>query len=174
MASDQKKTASSKNKLTTVDAVYLKYTKSVIRALSSTAFYDSFMAQMECAHNEFQFSNRRITKIVDIKWVEAMEEALPFIQNIISNPRNMIREEEIIVNVAHAKKSDDSVIRHLAQHGALVEDFDPDTHSVRPQRLMQKLRDDSTDMYENRVFITALENAFRFVKIRYHTRISHN
>ena len=167
MASEQKKTSNAKNKLTTVDAVYLKYTKSVIRALSSTAFYDSFMAQMECAHNEFQFSNRRITKVVDIKWVEAMEEALPFIQNIISNPRNMIREEEIIVNVAHAKKSDDSVVRHLAQHGALVEDFDPDTHTVRPQRLMQKLRDDSTDMYENRVFITALENAFRFVKIRY-------
>ena len=166
MAQSQKKTAS-KNKLSPVDATYLKYTKSVIRTLSSTAFYDYFMAQMECAQNQFQFSNRKVTKVVDIQWVEAIENALPFIQNIVSNPRNMIREEEIIVNVANAKKSDDSVVRHLAQHGSLVEDFDADTHTVRPQRLMQKLRDDSTDIYENRVFITTLEKTFRFVKIRY-------
>lgn len=167
MAESQKKTSGKKSKPTLIDSIYLKYTKSVIRALSSTAFYDYFMAQMECATNEFQFSNRKITKIVDIKWVEAMENALPALQSIISNPRNMIREEEIIVNVAHAKKSDESVVRHLAQHGSMVQDFDADTHTVRPQKLMQKLRDDSTDMYENRVFITALENAYRFVKIRY-------
>ncbi len=167
MAEEQKKSSSAKSKSSTVDAIYQKYTRSVIRTLSSTAFYDYFIAQMECAQNEFQFSNRKITKVVDIKWVETIENALPFLQNIISNPRNMIREEEIIVNVANAKKSDSSVIRHLAQHGSLVEDFDAETHTVRPQRLMQKLRDDSTDMYENRVFITTLENAFRFVKIRY-------
>ena len=167
MAESKKKASDGKSKQTVVDAIYLKYTKSVIRTLSSTAFYDYFMAQMECAQNEFQFSNRKVTKVIDIKWVDAMEKALPFIQNIISNPRNMIREEEIIVNVANAKKSDDSVVRHLAQHGSMVEDYDAESHTVRPQRLMQKLRDDSTDMYENRVFITALENAFRFVKIRY-------
>jgi len=167
MAQEQKKMSKAGNKLSAVDAVYLKYTKSVIRSLSSTAFYDYFMAQMECAQNEFQFSNRKVTKVVDIKWVEAMEAALPFVQNVISNPRNMIREEEIIVNIANARKSDDSVIRHLAQHGSLVEDYDAETHTVRPQRLMQKLRDDSTDMYENRLFITTLEKAFHFVKIRY-------
>ena len=167
MAQEKKKNTTSSAKFSTMDAVYLKYTKSVIRSLSSTAFYDYFMAQMACAQNEFQFSNRKITKVVDIKWVEAIEAALPCIQGIISNPRNMIKEEEIIVNVANARKNDNSVIRHLAQHGALVENYDPDTHTVRPQRLMQKLRDDSTDMYENRVFITTLENAFHFVKIRY-------
>lgn len=167
MAESQKKTSGKKNKPTLIDSVYLKYTKSVIRTLSSTAFYDYFMAQMECARNEFQFSNRKVTKVVDIKWVEAMENALPALQNVISNPRNMIREEEIIVNVANARKSDESVVRHLAQHGSMVQDFDADTHTVRPQKLMQKLRDDSTDMYENRVFITTLENAYRFVKKRY-------
>ncbi len=156
-----------KSRSSLIDPVYLKYTKSVIRTLSSTAFYDYFMAQMECAHNEFQFSNRKLTKIVDIKWVEALEAALPAIQNIISNPRNMIKEEEIIVNVANARKSDDSIVRHLAQHGSLVQDYDAETHTVRPNKLMQKLRDDSLDMYENRVFITTLENAYRFVKIRY-------
>lgn len=164
----EKKTSSKKNnKSTPIDAVYLKYTKSVMRTLSSTAFYDYFMAQMECARNQFQFSNRKVTKVVDITWVEAIENALPALQQIVSSPRNMIREEEIIVNVAHAKKSDDSVVRHLAQHGSMVQEFDADTHTVRPQKLMQKIRDDSTDMYENRVFMTTLENAYKFVKIRY-------
>lgn len=156
-----------KPKTSLIDAVYLKYTKSVIRALASTEFYNFFMHEIAIAQNEFQFSNRRLDKIIDIKWVEAVEEALESLQFIISNPRNIIREEEIIVNVAHAKKGEPAVVRHLAQHGALVDDFDEGRGEVRPNHLMQKLRDDSVLIYENRLVITVLEDAYHFVKIRY-------
>lgn len=150
-----------------IDPIYKKYVKGVMRALSSSDFYEYFMMSLACADNEFQFSNRRMEKIVDTSWVDAIENAMEGFQNIISSPRNVIKEEELIVNVANAKKTGDEVVRHLAQHAALVEDFNEETGDVRPNRLMQKYREDTIGLYENRVVFTTLEMAFQFVKIRH-------
>lgn len=153
--------------LEVIDPVYQKYAKSVIRALSSTDFYEYFMESVARADNEFQFSNRRMEKIVDTSWVDAIEDAMEGFQNIISSPRNIIKEEELIVNVANAKRTGDEVVRHLAQHAALVEDFNEETGNVRPSRLMQRYREDTIGLYENRIVFTTLEMAYQFVKIRY-------
>ena len=153
--------------LEVIDPVYQKYVKSVIRALSSTDFYEYFMESVARADNEFQFSNRRMEKIVDTSWVDAIEMAMEGFQNIIASPRNVIKEEELIVNVANAKRTGDEVVRHLAQHAALVEDFNENTGDVRPSRLMQRYREDTIGLYENRIVFTTLEMAYQFVKIRY-------
>ena len=156
-----------KKKQTVIDPIYQKYTKSVIRALGSTDFYEFFMDAISRADNEFQFSNRKLQKTVDLDWVDAIEEALEAFQKIISNPRNIIREEELIVNVANAKKAGSDVVRHLAQHAQLVEKFDASSGDVRPSKLMQKYREDSVGLYENRLVFTAMEMAHQFVKIRH-------
>ncbi|MBQ7107704.1 MAG: hypothetical protein IJN95_01280 [Clostridia bacterium] len=154
-------------KSASIDAIYQKYARGVIRTLASSDFYEFFMDMIEKAENEFQFSNRRSEKIIDPKWVDAVDEALGAFQNIISNPRNVIKEEELIVNVAHAKRGGQDVVRHLAQHGNLVSSYDYETHDVKPNKLMQKLRDDSNELYENRFVYTVLEAAHHFVRIRY-------
>ena len=150
-----------------IDPLYQKYTKSVIRALGSTEFYEFFMEAIARADNEFQFSNRKMVKTVDLTWVDAIEDCLPGMQTIISSPRNVITEEELIVNVANAKKAGADVVRHLAQHASLVEKFNPEDGEVRPSKLMQKYREDSIGLYENRLVFTTLETAYRFVKIRH-------
>ena len=170
MAASTKNTSGktgAKKKDSIIDPLYEKYTKSVIRALGSTEFYEFFMDSISRAENQFQFSNRKMEKTVDLNWVDAIEESLPAIQNIISNPRNIIREEELIVNVANAKKAGSDVVRHLAQHASLVEKYDYGTGEVRPSKLMQKYREDTIGLYENRLVFTALETAFQFVKIRH-------
>lgn len=169
MAAVRTKTGSSgaKKKESLIDPVYQKYTKSVIRALGSTEFYEFFMDAVSRAENQFQFSNRKMEKTVDLHWVDTIEDSLPAIQSIISNPRNIIKEEELIVNVANAKKAGADVVRHLSQHASLVEKYDFDTGEVRPSKLMQKYREDSTGLYENRLVFTAMEAAYQFVKIRH-------
>ena len=158
---------SADREMSTIDPIYLEYTKGVIRTLADTEFYQFFMDRISSADNEFQFSNRRVEKIVDIKWVEAMEDALPALQNIIATPRNVLFEEEVTVNIAHAKKCEPSAVRHLSQHGSLVDEFDEEAGDVRPNKLMQKFRDETLEIYENRLVITVLENAHHFVQIRY-------
>ena len=150
-----------------IDPIYQKFSRSIIRTLESTEFYEHFMDTIFRGKNEFQFSNRKVEKVVDLSWVDAVENSLEGFQNIISNPRNIIREDEIIVNVANAKKAGPDVVRHLAQHGSMVENFNEETGEVRPSKLMQKLREDSTELYENRLVFTVLEHAFHFVKIRH-------
>ena len=171
MAENKIKSAESEQpenkELAVIDPVYQKYVKSVIRALGSSKFYKYFMDSISRAENEFQFSNRREEKYVDTAWIEAIEDALEGFQNIVSSPRNIIKEEEIIVNVANAKKGGSDVVRHLATHASLVETYDEETSDVRPSRLMQKMRDDTMGIYENRLVFTTLERAFHFVKIRH-------
>ena len=151
-----------------IDPVYQKYVKSVIRALGSSQFYEYFMESIASAQNEIQFSNRRMEKIIDNTWVDAIEKALPAFQNIIATPRRVIREDELIVDVANAKKSNSDVVRHLATHSMYVENYEEDSGDVRPNKLMQKYREDSlSKVYENKLVFTTLEMAFQFVKIRY-------
>ena len=165
--STKKNSGGRKKKAALIDPLYQRYTKSVIRALGSTEFYEFFMDAVSHAENEFQFSNRKLVKTVDLTWVDAIEETLEAFQNIIATPRNVIHEEELIVNVANAKKGGPDVVRHLAQHASLVENYDPKSGDVRPNKVMQKYREDSVSLYENRLVYTTMEHAYQFVKIRY-------
>ncbi len=160
---DKKRTA----KTSSIDAVYQKYARSVIRTLASSDFYEFFMDMISRAENEFQFSNRHCEKIIDPQWVDAIDESLVAFQNIISSPRNVIKEDELIVNVAHAKKGGSDVVRHLAQHANFVSSYDDGTHEVKPNKLMQKVREDSEELYENRFVYTVLEATHHFVRIRH-------
>ena len=75
-----------------IDPIYQKFAKSVLRALGSTEFYEFFMDSVSRAENEFQFSNRKVIKTVDLEWVDAIEECLKAFQKIIASPRNIIKE----------------------------------------------------------------------------------
>ena len=150
-----------------IDPVYQKYVKGVIRTLGTTDFYDFFMSSIACAENEFQFSNRRLEKFVDTEWIDAIEDSLQGFQNVMAAPRNVIKEDELIVNVANARKAGSDVVRHLATHAQLVENYNEETNEVRPERLMQKYREDTIGTYENRLVFTTLDKAYHFVKVRH-------
>ena len=167
MAEKEQSKTGGKKKQSLIDPVYLKFTKGVIRAIGSMEFYEYFMDALSRAENEIQFSNRRMEKWIDDSWVDAIEDSLEAFQKIVTTPRNAIREEELIVNVANAKKAGPDVVVHLAQHASLVEKYDYDSGEVRPSRLMQKYREDSVALYENRLIFTVLENAHHFVKLRH-------
>jgi hypothetical protein len=155
------------NQSSLIDPIYEKFVRGVTRAIGSTDFYEFFMDAISRAQNEFQFSNRKMIKNVDLTWVDAIEEALEALQNVVSSPRNVIKEEDLIVNVAHAKRSGAETVRHLAMHSGLVESFDEETGDLRPAKLMQRFREESLGMYENRLVFTTMEYAYHFVKIRH-------
>ena len=160
-------TAGKKNTFSLIDPIYQRFVRGVTRAIGSTDFYEYFMSAVSHAQNEIQFSNRKMIKTIDLAWVDAVEEALTALQNIIAAPRHMIKEEDLIVNVANAKQSGAETVRHLAQHSGLIEAFDETSGDVRPSRLMQRYREESWGMYENRLVFTTIEYAYHFVKIRH-------
>lgn len=150
-----------------VDPVYRKFTRSVQRALSGDDFYRFFMESIANADNQIQFSNRREVKSVDPVWVENIEASMEAFQHIIAMPRQEFKEDELVVNVAYARRTGQDVVRHLSSHAALVEDYNEEDGTVRPSRVLQKYREESLGLYENRLVFTALEQAYHFTKIRH-------
>ena len=74
-------------------------------------------------------------KIVLDKEYYLQEETLDAFQSIISSPRNVIREDELIVDIAYAKKTGSDSVRHLATHTSLVEAYDSESGDVRPNKI---------------------------------------
>lgn len=148
-----------------IDPIYRAYSMRVIKYLASTEFYDYFMANLESGKNTFQFSNRKVEKSVDEAWVLAIEAVIKPMEEIIANPRNFIVQEEVIVNIALAKRVTPESIRHLSQHGNMIDTVTDD--NVRPNRLMNKFKEDTWNTYENRFVYTLLEMVYEFVDKRY-------
>ncbi len=149
-----------------IDPIYKQYAARIIKYVASTDFYEYFMLMLENGKHTMQFSNRRVEKLVDETWVNAIEAAVKPMEEIVNNPRNFIVQEEIIVNVALAKRVTPDTIQHLAQHGSMVDEFDEE-EGVRPNRLMEKSKEDSWNTYENRFVYTLLEMTYEFVNKRY-------
>ncbi len=149
-----------------IDPIYKQYAARIIKYVASTDFYDYFMIMLENGKNSMQFSNRKVEKFVDETWVTAIEAAMKPMEEIINNPRNFIMQEEIIVNVALAKRITPDTVQHLAQHGDMIDRYD-DKEGVRPNRLMEKSKEDSWNTYENRFVYTLLEMTYEFVDKRY-------
>lgn len=60
----ESKESKKNGKAASIDAIYQKYARGVIRTLASTEFYDFFMDVLSRAENEIQFSNRHCEKII--------------------------------------------------------------------------------------------------------------
>lgn len=153
-------------KQNSIDPIYTKYVAKVMKTMASTDFYNYFMDTVGTGENAFQFSNRRLIKKVDEKWVVAIEKCMDAFQNVVKKPRNFIREDAEVVNVSIAKQAGADVVRHLTTHGNLIDSLD-DEKGVRPNRLMNKFKEDSWDTYENKFVYTLLEHTYEFVSRRY-------
>lgn len=161
----RKKLSDKVNKKEYIDPVYEIYNKKLIEELEGQEFWEFFNDNIRKYERSFEFSNRKLEKYVDERWVLAVEACMDAFKNIIDNPRIFIKEEEEIVNVAVAKQSTPDVIRHLTTHGNYIDEISND--NVRPNHLLNKFKEDTWNTYENRFVYTLLEKTIDFVHVRY-------
>lgn len=165
----------------TVDKMYEAYTRSVIRAVSSHEFYRFFLSACAQGDNVFQFTNRYTKKAVDTIWVEKLEEAAPAFAALTGvrigdqlekeyakkGVQIALKIDEIVVEVGRARRMSNDVVRQLAHHSEQVDNYDVETGRVKPNRLMQKITEETFTNYENRVAYTAMELAFQTIRNRH-------
>lgn len=104
-------------------------------------------------------------KVIDMDWVVAIEETLPYIQKAIDEQRRFIKQVENVVRIELAKKVGPDSVKHLSQHTnfiAKVEDG-----MVTPNKILTVEREESFAIYENRVLMTLIRKALRFVDDKY-------
>ena len=104
-------------------------------------------------------------KEFDYGWLDLIEDCLPYLDNIIRNPKRFIINEEEIVKVELARKVTVESVIHLTQHTNLIQEIDEDGE-VKPSKILNINKEESMDTYENR-FIRALLNNLRlFFEVR--------
>lgn len=160
------KKAPTKERMRTIDPIYKKFTARAFQTMTSSEFYDYFMATMSQGQHEFQFTNKKVDKQVDERWVEEIEAALPAMEAVCRDPRIIITQEELITNVVLVKKVTSEVVRHLCSHANLVETI-TDEGEVIPSKLLNLYKEESWETYENRFVYTLIEKTFNFVDLRY-------
>ncbi len=104
-----------------------------------------------------------ITQVVkDLSWIEMLESMIPYIDVIVRNPRKFIVSEEELIPVEKTKKVTEESIKHLAKHTSLIQDIDEDG-SVKPLKLLNVFKEETTDLYENRFIYSLIVNTKTFL-----------
>lgn len=104
-------------------------------------------------------------KVCDTSWIDMVEECIPYLDNIIRNPRRFIVQEENIVPIEKAKVVTEEAIRHLAQNTSLIQEVNDDG-SVIPLKILNVYREETVDLYENRFIKSLVDNLYNFVEDR--------
>ena len=102
-------------------------------------------------------------KVSDTSWIDMVEESIPYLDNIIRNPRRFIVQEENIVPIEKAKVVTEESIRHLAQNTNLIQEVHEDG-TVIPLKLLNVYREETIDLYENRFIKSLVDNLYTFVQ----------
>lgn len=105
-------------------------------------------------------------KVIDMEWVTAIEDTLPYIEKAIDEQRRFIVENNEVYRIDKAKIINKDSVKHLIQHTNFIDNID-ETGKVTPNKVLTIEREDSFETYENRFLITLIENALAFVADKY-------
>ena len=104
-------------------------------------------------------------KVSDTSWIDMVEECIPYLDNIIRNPRRFIVQEENIIPIEKAKAVSEEAIKHLAQNTSLIQEVHEDG-TVIPIKILNVFREETIDLYENRFIKSLVDNLYKFVNER--------
>ena len=102
----------------------------------------------------------------DDQWLDLFEFTLPYLDKIVRNPKRFITNEEEIIKIESAKKVGVETIKHLAKHTNFIQDLDEDTGDVIPSKLLNVLKEETFNTYENRFIYTLIQYMEQFIRIK--------
>lgn len=100
---------------------------------------------------------------LSFEWVDVIEDACIYIDNIIRNPKLALITEEDIVLIEKAKKVSVASVKNLSKNTHYIEKIDAVTNDVQPSKLLIERREETYNTYENRFIYTLIEYTIRFV-----------
>lgn len=102
----------------------------------------------------------------DNQWVDLFEFTLPYMDKIVRNPKRFITTEEEIIKIESAKKIGVESIKHLSKHTNFIQDVDEDTGDVIPSKLLNVLKEETFNTYENRFIYTLIHYMEQFIRLK--------
>ena len=140
-----------------------------MRELEITGLYDSVDEDKVQDFNDKMNSSMRVKTDYykddnNMEWLDVLETLLPYVEKILRNPKRFITTEEEIVKIESAKKVGVETVKHLAKHTNFIQDIDEDTGDVIPSKLLNVLKEETFNTYENRFIYTLIQHVGDFVR----------
>jgi exonuclease SbcC len=149
-----------------LNALHKAYKKKVDSLLENEGFRD-LDTQVRMGVDNFMFQkSREESKMYDEAWVKALEAGFPYIEKIVKNPRNFIKEEGEVVLAALAKRVTPKSISHLASHTQFIRKINDDG-SIQPEKILAINTEEDFQIYENRFVATLILKLHEFIERRY-------
>ena len=127
--------------------------------IKNSGFLDNANSTLSVKHDYNKTEN-------NYEWLAMIEETLPYLDNILRNPKKFIINEEEIVKVELSKKVTVESVIHLTQHTNLIQDYNQENGDVRPSKILNINKEESLDTYENRFIYTLINNLRTFFEQR--------
>lgn len=150
----------------TIESVYEQMINNLSPQLLKNMQYQYFYNLLETGSNYCNFFTSKMVKSIDEEWVAAIEEAIPSLQAVITNPRKFIEEDREVVNIAMARNISPESIQHLMQHSNMIDKINDDG-TVIPNRILNVFKEESLNTYENRFISTLVIELQRFINKRF-------
>ncbi len=147
-----------------IDKLYLKYRNRVQRYLEEDPYYQYLLELIAAGRPTITQFNRVLDKSIDEKWLEAIEEVIPAIHEIIAHPRRFLKTVEELKPVEKVSKISTSTVQHLASHTQYISGMRGGT--IFPGKLLTIESDESIDLYENRFVATLIRKLGEFLEKR--------
>jgi hypothetical protein len=113
--------------------------------------------------SDMHFKSELTSDTMSFDWVNEIEFACPYIDNIIRNPKLTLINENDVVKIEKARKITVESVKDLSKHTQYIEKIDKVTEEVHPSKILVLRREETFNTYENRFIYTLISNLSRFV-----------
>lgn len=114
-------------------------------------------------NSDMCFKSSFVGNSMSFDWVDQIEVACPYIDNVIRNPKLTLIREENIVKVEKAKKITVASIKDLSRHTNFISKLDKKTKDVQPSKILDVRNEETLNIYENRFLYTLIDTLNRFL-----------
>ena len=146
---------------------YLSYLDRIKELFIEDVNFNRYLQDLNSGKSSFQINQKYLRKVFDHDWIDIIEEILPSLDAIVRNPRRFITVEEDIIDISLAKQISVESVKHLAQHTQFISSANPKTGSVTPSKILNTSKEESYEVYENRLIFTLLKKLQEFINKRY-------
>ena len=114
-------------------------------------------------NSDMHFKSEYSANGSNFDWLNEVEFALIYLDNIVRSPRVILVNEEEVVKVERAKKITVASIKNLARNTHFIEKIDDVSKDVQPSKILEVRSEESYNTYENRFIYTLIDMLNKFI-----------
>lgn len=113
--------------------------------------------------SDMHFKSDYLGDSLSFEWMDEIENACPFIDIIVRNPKLALIQEETVVKVEKAKKITVASVKDLARHTNYISKINDKTQDIEPNKILDIRNEETYNIYENRFLYSLIYVMNKFI-----------